>query len=551
MKVHPSKVYPQGRSQMALLILFCLVFFFLNLGQWDLWNPDEPRYAHVAREMMQRGDWILMHFNGRTYDDKPPFFFWMIALGSFLFGGINSFTARFPSAFFGTLTVLLTYLLGKRLYSRRTGLLGAFVLATSGEFFYLATRANIDATLTFFTTAALFCFATWDKSRETVPDKPSRFGPLSIYGFYVGMALATVTKGPVGIAVPLLVVLAYLFAKRDWKAFKEMKLPWGMMLTVGLVLCWYLPAVKRGGDAYLEATLFKQTIDRYSKGWSHVKPFYYYLINFPVEFLPWTVFLPSAIAYGFWKERRRGWQMPFFFLLTWFTAIFILFSISKGKRGLYLLPLYPASSLMIGALFENWISGQMERFSNEWVRIPVFVLGGVMAAGGPLALWIVWKKFPAFFGWSLPLAVLLTMAGLGLFFFNGAHKRGTVFMFIIMVVALGFFYTQRVVFPLVNPLKSARFLCEEITSRIKPGEPLAIYGGFGTGPYNYYTGIVPILELEKKEALSRFLQTPKRAFCLMRYRDYVSWISKEGREEVVFIARRQIGDDDIVLVSNR
>jgi 4-amino-4-deoxy-L-arabinose transferase-like glycosyltransferase len=109
MKGRFSKTYPQPWSQVILLVLFCGVFFFINLNQWDLWNPDEPRYAHVAREMVDRGDWILMHFNGRTYDDKPPFFFWMIALGSFLLGGFNAFAARFPSAFFGTLTVLLTY----------------------------------------------------------------------------------------------------------------------------------------------------------------------------------------------------------------------------------------------------------------------------------------------------------------------------------------------------------------------------------------------------------------------------------------------------------
>jgi 4-amino-4-deoxy-L-arabinose transferase-like glycosyltransferase len=550
MKGRFSKTYPQPWSQVILLVLFCGVFFFINLNQWDLWNPDEPRYAHVAREMVDRGDWILLHFNGRTYDDKPPFFFWMIALGSFLLGGFNAFAARFPSAFFGTLTVLLTYLLGKRLYSHRTGFLGALVLATSGEFFYLATRANIDATLTFFTTAALFSFAIWDRSREDEKTRKSPLHALSIYGFYVGMALATVTKGPVGMAVPLIVVLAYLFAKKDWKAFKEMKLHWGMMLTVGLVLCWYLPAVKRGGEAYLQATLFKQTIDRYAKGWSHVKPFYYYLINFPVEFLPWSLFLPSALAYGFLKERYER-RKPFFFLLTWFVAIFVLFSLSKGKRGLYLLPLYPASALMVGAFFEDWIVRQTEGLSNEWGRIPLFVLAGLMVAGAPLALWVVWRKFPAFLGWSIPMAVLLAMGGAGLLFLGWANKRGSIFLLIVMTVALGFFYTQRAIFPLINPLKSARFISQEITSRIQPGEPLAIYGGFGTGPYNYYTGIVPILELEKKEALSRFLQSPQRVFCLMKYRDYVSWISAEGREKVVFVARRQVGDDDIVLVSNR
>jgi len=545
-----STIYPQKWSQIALLVAFCLVFFFLNLNQWDLWNPDEPRYAHVAREMVDRGDWILMHFNGKMYDDKPPFFFWMIAFSSFLSGGFTPFSARFPSAFFGTLTVLLTFLLGKRLYSSRTGLLGALILATSVEFFYLATRANIDVTLTFFTTASLFCFLVWNQSRRGEETRPDHFRGRSIYGFYIGMAVATVTKGPVGLALPLVVALVYLFARKDWRGFKEMKLLPGMMLMVALVLCWYLPAVLKGGQVYLHATLFKQTIDRYATGWSHVKPFYYYFLNFPVEFLPWFLFLPAGFVYGFSRESLRK-RKAFLFLLTWLVAIFIVFSISKGKRGLYLLPLYPAASLIVAAFFEDYISHQMENFRREWVLFPLYGLIGAMVMGGPILLWLVSRQFPAFLPYSVPGAFLITAGGMALFFLNRSNRHGAILFLIVGIIATGFFYTQRVIFPRVNPMKSARFICQEITSRIQPGEKLAIYGGFGTGPYNFYTGIVPILELDKKEELSRFLESSRRVFCLLKHRDYSSFMAMEGRPTANTIARRGVGDDDIVLISNR
>src|SRR4030042_3244809 len=110
-------IYHQKWTQFALLLGFCFVLLFLNLGRWDLWNPDEPRYAQVAREMVEGGDWVLMHFNGKMYGDKPPFFFWLSGLSSYLRQEFTSFSVRFPSAFFGTLTVVLTYLLGKSLYS--------------------------------------------------------------------------------------------------------------------------------------------------------------------------------------------------------------------------------------------------------------------------------------------------------------------------------------------------------------------------------------------------------------------------------------------------
>src|SRR4030043_1394623 len=119
--------------------------------------------------MVNGGDWVLMHFNGKMYADKPPLFFWLIAFSSYLCGGLPSFSVRFPSAVFGTLTILLTFLIGRHLYSSRTGFLAGLVLVTSLEFAYLSTRANIDATLTFFTTASLFCFFKWYKNTAPHP----------------------------------------------------------------------------------------------------------------------------------------------------------------------------------------------------------------------------------------------------------------------------------------------------------------------------------------------------------------------------------------------
>jgi len=573
-----SKIYPQKWVQIALLILFCIFLFFVNLNRWDLWNPDEPRYAQVAREIVNGGDWILMHFNGKTYGDKPPLFFWLIAFSSYLWQGFNSFSARFPSAFFGTLTVLFTFFLGRMLYSSRTGFLSGLVLATSLEFAYLSTRANIDVTLTFFTTAALFCFFQWYRSNSPhlspLPGGPAYVakatsaewaeregvrGPratranqnnMSIYGFYISMALATLAKGPVGFILPLLVSLIYLSLQKDWKAIKGMRLLPGMLLFMVIVLSWYLPAVVSGGRDYLQETLFKHTVDAYAKGWTHVRPIYYYLYNFPVDFMPWIFFVPAAVAYGYSREKmekRRG----FSFLLLWFVIIFIFFSISKGKRALYLLPLYPAVSIMVGKLWDDLITTPMDRFRNEWISFPLYGFMGLALIGGAAIPWIISMKFPSYLPYTLPLAFLLVGGSLVLFVLHRFRNYGAILFVLIGMVAGGYFYTTRVIFPLVNPYKSARFICQEITSRIQPGGKLAIYGGFGTGPYNFYTGIVPILELEEKEALFLFLGSSERVFCLLKFRDFSQFQQTEGRPKVQLISRRKVGDDDIVLISNR
>ncbi len=545
-----SNLWAHSLGQVGLLLILCFALFFVNLGQWDLWNPDEPRYAQVAREMVSRGDWILMHFNGEVYGDKPPLFFWLIAFSTYLWGGFSSFAVRFPSAFFGTLTVLLTYLIGKHLYSSRTGFIAGLILLTSLEFAYLATRANIDATLTFFTTASFFCFIKWYGFHENGRGGEARFRRLIIYGFYISLALATLAKGPVGFILPLLICVGYLVIQRDWEGIKKMRLIQGMALFIIIVLTWYVPALLKGGKAYFDETIMLHTVDRFAKGSSHIRPFYYYLYNFPADFLPWIFFLPAAIALGF-SRGRAGIKREFLFLFVWFAAMIIFFSFSKGKRGLYLLPLFPAVSMMVGKWWDDYISGSIKDLHHRWFSIPLRIFSGLLLGLGVGIPWAISTRFPSYLPYSLPIAFLFVGGGIALFILHHLRYRAVIFFFIVGIMAGGFFYTLRVVFPLINPYKSARFISQEVSSRIRPGEKLAIYGDFVIAPYNYYTGIVPILELEKREELLNFLQSDQRVFCFMKYRDFAQFQTMEGRPKIELIVRRNVGGDDMVLISNR
>jgi len=575
-----SKIYPQKWVQIAILIGFCIALYFLNLGRWDLWSPDEPRYAQVAREMVNRGDWILMHYNGKTYEDKPPLFFWLIAFSSFLWQEFSSFSVRFPAAFFGALTVILTFFIGKTLYSSRTGFLSGLILATSLEFSYLSTRANIDTTLTFFTTASLLCFFEWyrrrplhpcllrprsgpgpagrlppfpNEEREGVRDEQIKHGrgrTLIIYGFYIGMALATLAKGPVGFILPLTISLVYLVVQKDWISIRRMRLLSGMVLFAAIVLLWYLPAVFEGGEDYLQATLFRHSIDRYAQGWSKSQPIYFYLYNFLIDFLPWVFFLPAAVAYGLSREKleKRG---EFLFLFLWFAFIFIFFSLSKGKRSIYLLPLYPAVSLMVGKLWDDFISTPMDHFRNAWISVPFYGFMGMALVAGAALPWVLSIKFPSYLPYGLPITFLLVGGSLVMFVLYRFKNYGAILFLLIGMVTGGYFYTARVIFPRINLHKSARFMSREITTRIQPGEKLAVYGRISTGPFNYYTGIVPILDLADMKDLLFVLESSERVFCLLDYRSFSQFRKMEGRPKVQLISRRMVGDDEIILVSNR
>jgi 4-amino-4-deoxy-L-arabinose transferase-like glycosyltransferase len=545
------KIYDRKWVQILILLGFCYFLYFFNLGLWDLWVPDEPKYAQVAKEMVHGGDWILMHFNGRVYGDKPPLFFWLIALSSYLWQGFTSFSVRFPSAVFGTLTVVFTFLMGKRLYSSRTGFFSALILATSAHFIYLSMRANIDATLTFFTTSSLFCFFLWYQyGSEKGSDENRYLESLLIYGFYVSMAFATLAKGPIGFILPLLVSLIFLFTQKDYKEIKRMKLLPGIPLLVAIVLAWYVPAVLSGGKAYVEENLLRHTTEAYAKGWTHPRPIYYYFYTFPAAFLPWIFFLPGAIAQGLSKSmtgRRKG----FLFFLVWFAVIFTFFSLSKSKRDLYLLPVFPAVSLMVGKFWDDFISHPLDRYWRRWIIFPLFGIVGFGLIAGVALPYVASIKFPSYLPYILPVAVMLAACSIALLIFCRFKNYRAALLLLIGMMVGGSFYGSRVIFPAANPYVSARLMSEEIKSRIQPGDKLATYRGIGVDPYNYYTGIVPIPMIHSEAALLDFVRSSERVFCLLRFSDFSEFFNREGKPKVVLIARRRVRRDDVVLISNR
>jgi hypothetical protein len=420
----------------------------------------------------------------------------------------------------------------------------------------------------------------WYQNSKGEGDEEKGKRSLSIYGFYIGMALATLAKGPVGFILPLLVSLVYLLVQKDWKAMKRMRFMTGMALFLMVVLSWYLPAVLKGGQDFLNQTLLHQTVERFAKGTSHIRPVYYFLSNFPVDFLPWFLFLPGAIVYGL-SKRKEEISKDFLFLLVWFFAIFLFFSFSRGKRAIYLLPLYPAASLLVGRFWDDYLSGS-GRFSvrKTWITLPVFlfiivfflmgiflyvapavanfsvdpstpkILKSIIHAAGSGAKYLSyvprWSVFP-FIMLLVGSSILLTLS-------QALKYKSLVFILLAATAGMGFFYTTRVIFPLVNPYKSARFISQEIVQTMKNGGKLVIYGDSGsarTAQFNFYSEIVPILEIDNEIEIIDLFRSKDKVFCLVEYDDYERLIGKYPDLPLNLITRRGVGNRDMVLVSNR
>jgi hypothetical protein len=205
---------------------------------------------------------------------------------------------------------------------------------------------------------------------------------------------------------------------------------------------------------------------------------------------------------------------------------------------------------MVGKLWNDFTATHTHPLRHPWISFPFYALIALLLVAGGALPWIISTKYPPYLPYSLPVSFLMIGGGLALFGFYRFKKYGVVFFLIIAIVAGGFFYVLRAIFPAFNPYRSARFISRELASTIQFGEKLAAFR-LEPAPYNYYTGIVPIVELETEKALISFLQSRERVFCLIKSRDLDRIQMKEPLPMVELAARHHLGHRDVVLISNR
>ncbi|MCC7211012.1 MAG: glycosyltransferase family 39 protein [Candidatus Brocadia sp.] len=523
------------------IILFTGFLFLFNTGKRDLWAPDEPRYAQVSKEMRDTGNFVVPHLNSAPYPDKPPLLFWLINLFSLSSGKITALSSRLPSAFAGIGCCLALFYFGKRLYrNTRIGLLSALILATSAKFLWMAHRAAFDVLLTFFVTMAIICFQKGYAGQKN----KGRYYTL----FYTFMALGVLTKGPVGFILPFCVVLTYLVLKKDARAFKDTR-PWiGGALFVFMVFTWVFLAGVYGGKEYTYQILFNQNVGRFSNSFAHQRPFYYYFIHFPVNFSPWSIFIPSIVIFlvsrkG--RERIGEILLP----LVWFVVVFIFLSIVSGKRDIYVLPLYPAASLLAAWFLNEFIEQFRERSFKKTGYYPCSVLCGVALVSGVFLPVVVYKMYPQYALLSIPFAIILVAGGILLSRFI-KHARIIPFLFtLIFMILIIFNLSTLKVIPVLNQYKSAKEICDKANSMIKPGEQLALYNFF-RDPYLFYTGRNYLEIIRGGDDLMQFLKAQERVFLFIQEKDFRE-VSKFPEIPVFVLAKDSVGHRDVLLISNK
>lgn len=414
---------------MGFLIIFCVFLYGYGMGKVGLSDPDETFYAETAKEMLHAKSFVTPLIFAKPQFEKPPMFYWLIILSS-LFKGMNEFAVRFAPALFGTIGVMAIYFLGNILFNRRTAIYASFILATNFLYLGLSRCALTDIVFSVFVLLSLlFFFNGYQNSNRR------RF---NLCLFFLFSALAVLTKGPLGILIPLFTIIPFLMIAKDFKFLKSLPWVWGIAIFVLVAFPWYiLMALKH--KEFLRSFFFQENIERFfvaehksSNRW------YFYPSVFLGASFPWSILFPLLFV-----GKEESFKKERLFLKCWFWFSLIFFTAAQSKLASYILPIYPALCLMLARSINR-----LEEFLPNARRLTLgkllsTLLALVFLSGFTASLFWLRAHFPDFFAIYLPLVITifagLILAVIFLWFNNYKltvlFKTATVLIFILLLMS--------------------------------------------------------------------------------------------------------------------
>ncbi|MGH7925532.1 MAG: glycosyltransferase family 39 protein [Candidatus Binatus sp.] len=358
-----SSATPIAYDVAAILALSLAVCMF-HLGSFGLWEPDEARYAEIAREMLQSGNLLVPHLNYVAYVEKPPLLYWLTTL-SFRVFGVSEFAARLPVALSAIAGILATYFFTLRAFGRRDAFLAGAILATIPLYALMAQVLTTDMTLTTLVTIATFSlYLHWQE------------GGSWCWVAYVAMGLAVMTKGPVGAALPILSMLLWLALNRELRgAIARFHAIPGLLLTTLIAAPWFVAMTIREpgfADFYFVGEHLRRVFET---DYSHREAFYFYIPVIAVGLMPWSLLVPFLT----WRAAPRNPARSFCIVAAGVTIV--AFSCADAKLIPYILPAVPPLAVLIadGLVSLAWPTAE----SRAALRVPdsrILIESGPMLA---------------------------------------------------------------------------------------------------------------------------------------------------------------------------
>ncbi len=473
------------RTEVLLLVAFCGFLFFYGLGSFGLLGADEPRYAQVAREMLDRRDWITPTLQGKPWLEKPALYYWQ-AMASYSVArallparnhdnqqdsdGVTDKTARLPAAIDAALMIAAIYFFLRR-FRHGSEEEGALITASSAGIIGYARAAATDMPLAATFTIALLSWYAWHETGKRA----------YLAAFYMFLAFGTLAKGPVAPALAAVIVLIFAAAKREWRAaFRTLWIP-GIALFLAVALPWYV-AVQERNPEFFRFFILEHNLARFSQNvYHHHQPFWFYIPILLLSLMPWTLWFILAVVERvrlLWSEGKNAfanaedsWQL---FLLIWLLVPVVFFSASQSKLPGYILPAIPAGALLVSEYLAARHTEENERSLSlaaaHGALCGLLVFGALASASMQLNHRLVWDR-----GTALAAAIGLVFAlgiAAALLSRNGLRLLRSVTMLAI-VVAVG--AILRLAAPVIDATQSARPIAESIQAFSHEPVPIAIY----------------------------------------------------------------------------
>ncbi len=479
----------------ALAGLAIVPLYTVGLGSFPLAEPDEARYAEIAREMLVLGEWITPHLNFVRYFDKPPLVFWATALAFRAFG-LNEWAARLPSLIGGLTGIALTFALARSAYGQPVALLAAVILATAPLYCLLGQTLTADMTLTALLTLGLTAF--WyghqresdhalraPEDRENArPKTPLRHDSRErvrvprnfrrsrwwYRAAYVAVGLGVLAKGPVAALIVGGVAGLFLVLQRDWAGLRRAVDPLGIALFLLIVLPWYA-AVSWRNPEYLRYFVVEQHLRRYLTPGQHVAPFWYFVPVLPLALFPWGVLClldPAA-----WRSllAPRQWSAATRFFLLWAGFVVAFFSISGSKLVTYVLPALPPLAILLARFFAQ--AADAGRFA-VLRRGGTALLGlgvGIILLVPLLGLFVTHWRFPLMRPYLYAAGAVFVVSGTATLLTARARRAAAC----VAVLAAGTFAWLAVGLSARGLATSYRSLGLAARAALQPGDRLAVY----------------------------------------------------------------------------
>lgn len=330
---------------LAILAAVWAVLTLPSLGSTSLWDIDEGLNAEAAREMLESGNWIVPQFNFKPRTAKPALLYWLQAT-AYRTLGVNEFAARLPSALAALGVIGLTYALARKMFDAKTALLAGIILATSIQFCLLAHAATPDMLLLLGVMLGLTLFwHGYDHDRR-----------LWLITCAVGSAIAVLAKGPVGIALPGLVIGLFLLSRGEVRIAFNWRLGVGTLIFCLIALPWYILVGSETKGAFLRGFWWNENVNRFLEPLeNHRGPVFFYPLVLIVGLAPWCVFLVPTVWNAVKEARGEGLsRLPVRLLLVWSGVYMVFFTAAATKLPNYILPTYPALAVLTARTLEQW-----------------------------------------------------------------------------------------------------------------------------------------------------------------------------------------------------